>query len=307
MSALSEHLDRYLTLRRAMGYRLVEHGRLLAGFVAHLDASGETVVTVEAAVSWAAPPTTSAARASRRLSMIRGFASYLTAFEARTEVPPANCFGATHRRQIPYWYSAAEIDALMTAARCLPNALPAATFETVIGLMAATGIRPSEARGLDRGDIDFEHDELTVTANKLNKTRLLPIHPSVTAALHHYRVVRDRACPGPSTPAFFVTAAGTRIDGHHLAVPFRQLCDDSGITAGPGRRAPRLYDLRHTFAVNTLLDWHADDVDTAARLPTLSTYMGHLKPSATYWYLQAAPELMAIVAARLERSDRDPR
>lgn len=305
MSVLAGYLDEYLALRRALGYRLVEVGRLLHGFVEELERRGVAHVTTEVALAWAtAPSTRSPARAARRLAVVRQFAEYLTSFDEGSEVPPAELLQGSHTRQTPYLFSPGEILALMASARRLTPPLRAASYETLIGLMAATGIRTGEALALDRSDVDLRGGLLIVRCSKFGKSRQVPLHATTAAALRSYAGRRDRACPRPSTPSFLVSHAGTRLGGQTSAT-FRGLLVMAGVVTPPSRRRPRLYDLRHSFAVATLLSWHAAGADVQQQLPLLSTYMGHLNPKNTYWYLEAAPELMAILAARLEHYQAD--
>lgn len=306
MSALSNHLEDYLSLRRALGYRLVADGRALADFVAHLDDNALATVTAEAALSWAVSRGASANGIARRLSMVRRFCSYLVAFDDKTEAPPPHLVRADQSRTPPHLYSGAEVTALMAAASRLLPPLWAASLSTLIGLMAATGLRTGEVVRLDRSDVDVGAAVLSVRTSKLGKSRQVPLHPATAAALADYVVVRDQMCPEPVAPSFLVSATGTRIGSEGLGAAFRALVADCGIASATGR-APRLADLRHSFAVQTLLDWHDQGVDVQARLPALSTYLGHLNPSSTYWYLEAAPEFMATVAARLERFLGGPR
>jgi len=212
-----------------------------------------------------------------------------------------------HVRRTPYLYSASEILALMASARRLTPPLWAASVETLIGLLAASGMRPGEALALDRCDVDLHAGLITVRCSKFGKSRQVPLHGTTTAALRRYAARRDRACSHPSTPSFLVSPAGTGLGGSVLSSTFRRLLVSAGVVTPPSGRTPRLYDLRHSFAVTTLLSWHAAGVDVERRLPTLSTYMGHLNPKETYWYLDAAPELMAVVAGRLERHLADQR
>ena len=234
--------------------------------------------------------------------MVRRFAGYLTAFDERTEVPPADLLRAGQTRTTPYLYAPEEVAALITAARRLQPALRGATIATAAGLMAATGLRTGETVALDRGDTDLSAGVLTIHDAKWRKTRQVPVHATVAAALEHYRELRDATLPDTNTDAFFVSTTGSRLTAAELTRRFRRLLGDLGIHAPPFRRPPRLYDLRHSFAVATLIDWHAAGVDVQARLPVLSTYMGHLNPASTYWYLQASPELLGVVAARVERA-----
>jgi integrase/recombinase XerD len=302
MSVLADRLADYLALRRALGYRLVEDGRQLAGFVAFCDQRGEHTVTITTAIAWASSSHASAGQASRRLSMLRRFASYLVAFDDNTQIPPVDLLRAPQGRTTPYLYSPDEISALMAAARSLHPELVGATTATAIGLMAATGLRTGEVIALDQGDVDLTAAMLTVRDSKWHKSRYVPIHDTVVAALEDYRRLRGRTLPAPGTDAFLVSVTGARLRIGELTARFRGLRGDLGIQAPPFRRPPRLYDLRHSFAVSTLVDWHAAGVDVQARLPILSTYLGHLNPASTYWYLQAAPELLGVVAQRVARS-----
>jgi integrase/recombinase XerD len=301
MSQLARHIEEYLALRRALGFKLAKEGRFLPDFAAFTDAAGATTVTVDLAVRWAAQPQgTSPVWAAQRLSMVRGLARYLQAIDPATQVPPAGLLPARTRRATPYIYCDAEVTALMTAARALPSPLKAATFQALIGLLAATGMRGSEAMSLDRGDLDTEARVLTIRATKFRKSRQLPLHPSTLRALAGYQAIRDRACPAPAAPSLLVSTTGARLCHSTVQPVFRQLLGQAGI--GQGTRRPRatIHGLRHTFAVKTLLSWYRDGQDVQARLPTLSTYLGHASPAATYWYLTATPELLALAAGRLE-------
>jgi integrase/recombinase XerD len=301
MSAWSEALDGYLGLRRALGFRLHEHERLLRGLVGELDAVEADHLSVQAALSWAGRPTRDSERA-RRLSIVRAFATYLNILDERCEIPPANLFNAGQTRQSPYLYSSAQIASLMAAARRLSPPLRGATFETLIGLLAATGMRVGEALRLGRHDVDFESNRLDLLNSKFGKSRQIPVHPSTTEALARYAGLRDETFGYPGPPSFLVSSRGTALRTQSTDAIFRQLREQCSIDAAQGCRPPRPYDLRHSFAVATLLAWHAEGADVQRRLPALSAYLGHLRPANTYWYLEAAPELMAVVATRLERS-----
>lgn len=302
MSALDRALEDYLALRRSLGYKLRQEGRLLASFTACLQARGLDRVTVQAALGWATQPgSASPGWHAKRLSAVRGFTAYLATIDETSEVLPAGLLPGRVSRATPYLYSPAEITALMAAAARLACPLRAASFEAFIGLMATTGLRTGEVMALDRADADLAGGALIIRCSKLGKSRLVPLHATTTAALARYAGRRDQLWPRPVTPAFFLSGAGTRLNHHNVSTTFAGLLGAAGITAPPGRRRPRPYDLRHSFAVATLISWHADGADVQSRLPALSTYLGHVKPSATYWYLQAAPELLAVAAARLER------
>ncbi len=302
MSTLSRSAEEYLAVRRGVGYALHQEGRMLASFVAELERHGATRVTIEAALAWAtAPAGASPTWWAKRLGVVRGFARYLQTLDGATEVPPTGLLANRTQRTTPYLYSPEQIAALMGAARRLPTPLRAATFETLIGLMAATGLRTGEAMNLDLDDVDLDDGVLIVRRSKLSKSRLIPLHPTTTAALAGYVRRREELCRRPAAPAFFLSGAGTRLNHTNTSTTFARLLKNAGIASPPGRRRPRAYDLRHSFAVATLVTWYEQDADVAQRLPALSTYMGHVDPANTYWYLQSAPELMALAAERLER------
>jgi integrase/recombinase XerD len=301
MSQLAGHVEDYLTLRRALGFKLGKEGRLLPDFAAFADAAGAATVTVDLAVRWAAKPEgTSPVWAAQRLTMVRGLARYLQAVDPDTQVPSAGLLPARTRRATPHIYSDAEVAALMTAARALRNPLKAATFETLIGLLAVTGMRGSEAMALDRGDLDAAAGLLTIRATKFRKSRQLPLHCSTLQALAAYQATRDRLCPSPAAASLLVSSTGARLCHSTVQPVFRHLLRQAGTGQGTQRPRAAIHGLRHTFAVTTLLGWYRDGQDVQARLPALSTYLGHASPAATYWYLTATPELLALAAGRLE-------
>lgn len=300
MSPLETALGDYLAVRRAVGYRLDDDGRLLARFVAHLDAREIDTLTVRVAVEWAAA-TPNGGNGAKRLAAIRGFARYLQALDPAHEVPPTGVLPNRVRRTIPHLYSETDITALMTAARNLERSPWNVTVETIIGLLWATGMRIGEVLRLDTTDVDPAAGVLTVWLAKFGKSRLVPLAPSTVTALDRYRQQLPSDLP---TPAMFIGPDRRRVGYGRFNVTFSELLDSTGITAAAGRR-PRAHDLRHSFAVRTLLGWYRDGVDVQAMLPRLSTYLGHVEPASTYWYLSAAPELMALAAQRLEHRDAD--
>ena len=301
MSDLSSHLEDYLAMRRALGFKLGKEGRLLRDYATFAEAAGASTITTDLAVAWAIQPqNASPVWAAQRLSMVRGFARYLQAFDPAAQVPPAGLLPARTRRITPYIYSDADVAALMTAARMLRNPLKAATFETLIGLLAATGMRGSEAMQLDDSDIDDDAGMLAVRATKFRKSRQLPLHPATLGALAGYQVVRDQLCPAPGTGSLLVSTTGARLCQATVQPAFRHLLRQAGIGQGSSRPRPTIHGLRHSFAVKTLIGWYRDGQDVQARMPALSTYLGHVAPAATYWYLTGTPELLALAAARLE-------
>lgn len=300
MSTLDTHLEDYLRLRRSLGHELREAAWLLPGFVAFLDAQGRSTVTIELALAWAQQGVTAQARTvgPRRMTAARGFARYLAGIDSGTEVPPLGLM--PHRRawRLPFIYSPDQITLLMGQARASTGSvLRAATYETLIGLLAASGLRIGEAIKLDRGDVDHDEGVLLIRESKFGKSRLVPLQPSSMVALNSYAQLREELQPRPMDPGFFISLTSKRLCYAVVAQTFRRLVDETGIGADAPAR-PRLHDLRHTFAVRTLLGWYRDGQDVQAKLPFLSTYLGHREPSSTYWYLSAAPELLALAAER---------
>lgn len=304
MSDLRQSLSDYLAMRREMGFKLSYDGYLLSQFVSFCQTSQAEFVTIELAVAWATlPEQCSATWSYFRLKAVRGFARYLHAFDSRTGVPPTDLLPNGPQRATPYIYSSDEIKALMAAARAMHSPLRAATTEAVVGLLVATGMRVGEALALDRNDVDLSRGYLTVRHAKFNKTREIPLHPTCVAALNAYARRRDELATRASDSAFFVSMAGTRLSHSCVHQAFAELLRQAHIERRSPTCRPRVHDLRHSFAMTVLSGWFANSDDVAARLPSLSTYMGHASPSATYWYLSGTPELLALAAQRLEVAD----
>lgn len=301
MTALRSAVDDYLTIRRRLGFQLERAGQLLPDFVSYLEQAGAEHITSDLALSWATLPAGAhPAWWRQRLGIVRGFARHLQTIDPQSEVPPEDLLRAHRPRVTPYLYSPAEVAALMGAARALAPPLRAATYETLIGLLAVSGLRLGEALALDRADVDLDGGVLLVRRGKQGKPREVPLHESTTRALAEYGRLRDRRFPEPATQAFFVGRRGLRLSSGSFHDTFRTLVRRAGLEGCGERRLPRPHDLRHSFAVRALLDWYRAGVDVDARLPLLSTYLGHVDPAATYWYLQAAPELLALAGRRLE-------
>jgi integrase/recombinase XerD len=307
MGTMRHAAEEYIALRRAMGFKLDKPDRLVLKFADYLDWLGTGQLTIDTALTWARQP----AQAdpswwAYRLSAVRGFAAYLQPRMPGIQVPPADLLPLRATRATPYLYSGAQIAALMTAARALRTPLVAATYETLIGLLAVTGLRVGEVINLDRVDVDLAAGKLTVVNGKFGKSRQVPLHPSTIARLRDYARRRDGFVPAPRSSTFLLSTAGTRLSACRVEATFRALVRAAGLQPRSARCRPRLHDLRHTFAVSTVLDWYRDGQDVQARMPLLSTYLGHVDPSATYWYLSTAPELMALACARLERAQARP-
>ena len=302
MTSLEHALCDYLRLRRGLGYYLERDQSELEQFVEFLQQAQAERITTELAVQWARMPANQHPVIWRkRLSTVRGFARYLATVDPASEIPSTDLLRAHQPRTAPYIYSSEEISELMAAARSLGRPLAAATFETVIGLLACTGLRLREALALDRADVDLETGVLDILASKNHRQREVLLHPSATAALAEYARVRDQRFPAPATPAFFLNSWARPLLKERFWHTFRMLIKQAGLEGRGERVRPRPHDLRHTFAVRTLIGWYRAGEDIDRKMPALSTYLGHVSPESTYWYLQSVPELIGLATERLER------
>jgi len=284
MSPLRNALADYLTMRRALGYKMDKAERLLGQFVTFAEDRGETHVRTETALAWANLPAGAAAIwTSRRLAEVRLFARHLHALDGVSEVPPDDLLPARGRRATPYLYTSHEIAELMHATT----------------ILRATGMRIGEAISLDRDDFDADGGLVIIRHGKFDKARALPLHPTTVAALQDYLIRDDRPNPA-GMPALLISATGKRLRYTVVQPTFKKLLHHCGITPRSATCRPRIHDLRHSFAVSTITDDYRSG-DPGSRLAILSTYLGHADPADTYWYLSAAPELLALAGERLER------
>ena len=306
-TTMVQRVEDYLAQRRALGFQLRIEGGELLRFARYADASGhQGPVTTELALQWAQLSTTATPLyRARRLEVVRTFARHRRAQEPATEVPPKGILGPAHRRTQPYIYSGEEIVRLMRAARQLPapKGLRGETYAAMLGLLACTGLRISEALRLERADVDLTAGVIRVRETKFHKTRLVPLHPSATRALKRYAKKRDGVAP--LACSFFASEEGQHLPYSTVRHVFRKLAAAVIVSSGTHRR-PRLHDFRHAFACQSLLRWYRTGVDVNQRVAALSTYLGHAKISDTYWYLTAIPELMAIAARRFECLHKEP-
>jgi len=302
VTTLGQTADDYLRLRRALGHKLADAGRLLPRLVAYLESNDLETITIEAAMAWAQQPDadpTSTVWASR-MAVARGFARHLAGRDPRTEVPPVGILPGRRHRRVPYIYSSAEIASLMAQARLtIRSEFRASTIETLFGLLASTGMRVGEAIRLDNADLEWADGLAMVRSSKFGKSREVPLQASTVGALAAYARRRNQLQPSRSSPSFFVSIVGTRLLYADVLITFRQLTDAAGIGA-QSSVCPHIHDLRHSFAVHRLVDWYRNGEDVQARLPSLATYLGHVEPRSTYWYLSGAPELLGLAAGRLE-------
>lgn len=305
MSPLRSMLREYLAVRRALGFKLYSEGQLLKHFVDFAERLGATYITTDLALKWASDPAGAPARRrARRLSLVRHFARFASASDSRTVVPPENLIPYRYRRIAPYIYRDDEVHRLLTGARKLRSStgLRPHTYVTLLGLYAAAGLRPGEPLRMDREDVDLIHGVLTIRESKFGRSRLVPVHASTQRALQRYADRRNRVFRCPHSESFFLCERGTRVSMESASTTFSALVRQIRLSAGRGRRPPRIYDLRHRFAITTLTEWHRRGEDVGRRLPELSTDLGHSSVANTHWYLTATPEFLRHARWRAERS-----
>lgn len=301
-SDLRTHLEDYLRLRRGLGFTLARDGQVLARFIDYLRRRALTSITTEAAITFAQlPRDVDPVSWSHRLGAIRGFARYLATIDPATEIPPTGVFPGQGKRPTPYIYTDAEIQRILHAAKDLRPEMRAATIQTLLGLLAVSGMRIGEALALRRAEVDLQAGVLTVAGRKAGHPRLVPLHPSTVEQLRRYARRRDRRIPPPRrSDTFFVSTTGSALPYSSVREAFVEITTAIGLRTATVR--PRAHDLRHAFTVSCLLDCYRSGLDVAAMMPVLSTYLGHVNPASTYWYLTATPELMGLAAQRLQAS-----
>jgi integrase len=234
---------------------------------------------------------------------VRGFARYWSATDPLTEIPPNGLLPYRPARAKPHLYSDEQILRLLEAAKSMPatHSLQPWTYYCLLGLLAVTGLRISEALNLRSTDVDWTEGILTIRGAKFGKSRLIPLHASCLHVLSDYSARRDRLFADRKAPFFFCSRYGGRLDEGQVRRVFYMISRQIGIRGASASRGPRLHDFRHRFAVQTLLRWHRTGEDVQRRLPILSTYLGHGHVTDTYWYVTGTPELMAAVGHRLDQ------
>lgn len=307
MSDLARAADEYLRLRRALGFELRCAGRELPKFVGFLARQKADWVTTKLALRWAQEdPTASSFTHSDRLGVVRCFARWHSATDPRTEIPMAGLLPRRYQRPTPYFYTDQQVEQIVLSARSLPSAqgLRGPTFSTIYGLLAVTGMRVGEAVALDRDDVDLTTGILSVRQGKFGKARFIPVHEKTCSILGDYDRQRTAILPTPKTPAFFVSERARRISTGSAQDSFITVSREMGLrphaTKKRRGRGPRLHDLRHRFAIQTLIQWYRSGADVDREIPKLATYLGHVRLSSVYWYLQAVPELLQIATERSE-------
>lgn len=287
---MRSRVESYLKQRRALGYELHIDGRMLLNFARYADRSGHGgSLTSKLALHWAAlPKAASRFYWARRLEVVRIFARHQVAIEPATEIPPRHVFGPAHRRQTPHLYSAAQVRQLLARAARLPGRLRSLTYKTLLGLLACTGLRISEALALEVDDVDLEQGCLLVRESKYHHSRWVPLHSTALAPLRRYDRRRRRLFPGAQH--FFVSDRGRHFAYTTVRCVFRELA--AGVKSNGARPWVRLHDLRHTFATRVLLRWQRSVRGATGRMTILCRYLGHSRVTDTYWYLTATPKLL---------------
>lgn len=301
MKTLKTSVKEYLKVRRSLGYKLQDTERLLNKFINYLMEQGSNHITASQSLEWAMlPKNIQQAHWSRRLSVVRLFAQYRKAEDPSTEIPASHLLSKQPSRATPYIYSDDEIHRLLTACKSLPShGLRHHTYFTFFGLIAVTGCRVGELISLNQDDVDLQNGWIIIRSSKFKKSRLLPLHKTVLRKLKIYSQVRNQFEKHDDN-AFFVSDKGTRITVSSTRAAFIRASKQIGLRGPFDSFGPRIHDLRHTFAVKSILQWYRKGEDVSQKVAILSAYLGHKKPSDTYWYLSGIPELMNEAAARLE-------
>lgn len=292
----------YLAERRCLGFDLKISGHVLMNFARFADAMEHRgSITEDLALAWAhSTPSQRPITWARRIEVIRPFAKHLKQLYPDTVVPRCDLCGRAHRRLTPHIYTKQELNELLAAsAAMLPaGSIRPLTYEALFGLIAATGLRISEAINLSRDDVNLVAGTLTVRETKFHKSRLIPLHPTVTRAMKRYAARRTLVVATEPCNSFFVNLDGRKLHPRTVHWAFGRLREQLGWIARGDHALPRIHDLRHTFVCWRILKWYQDGENVDNRMIALSTYLGHVKPSDTYWYLTAVPDLMEIVSQK---------
>jgi integrase/recombinase XerD len=308
MNTLRQAVQEYLSLRRSLGFKLQDAGKGLLDFVTFMEQHHASYITQALALAWAQQPSNvQPAHWAQRLSFVRGFARHRSATDLRTQIPPAGLLPFQPKRARPYLYSDAEIRSLLRAALNMPcrferSELRPWTYHCLFGLLSVSGLRLGEARNLELQDVDLKAAVLTIRGAKFGKSRLVPLHASTCKVLADYIARRQRHWAArPVSSYVFVSTWGNRLDSGDIHRTFYALSRQIGLRGAADSHRPRLHDIRHVFATNTLVNWYKSDQDPERRLPILSAYLGHVHVADTQWYLSGSPELMREAMRRLER------
>jgi integrase/recombinase XerD len=308
MNTLREAVQEYLDMRHSLGFKLREAGKELVDFVRFLEQHNADYITQALALAWAQQPANvQPSHWAHRLSSVRGFARHRSAVDPRTQIPPPTLLPFQPKRARPYLYSEEEIRSLLRAALRMPHRYQCGklrpwTYYCLFGLLSVSGLRLGEARNLELQDVDVKAGVLTIRGAKFGKTRLVPLHTSTCAVLADYLARRQRHWAGRTPSSYlFISSWGNRLDGGEIHRTFYALSRQIGLRGPSDRHGPRLHDMRHRFATNTLVQWYRSGQDPERRLPLLSAYLGHVHVADTQWYLEGSPELMREAMQRLQQ------
>jgi integrase len=299
---IRQGVEEYLTIRQSLGFRLDHPKRMLRNFVSFLEQEDSSYISTDLIVKWAnLPKNTQLFTRAARFSIIRKFIEYWHNFDSSAEVPPKDLLIYSYRRKPPYIYTDEEVSRLLLACKKLTSkiGLRKHTYQVFFGLIACTGLRRSEVIILDKEHIDFDRSIITIKNSKFNRSRMVPIHSTVLKHLIEYNQHRDQLFPILKTNAFFVSEKGLRLNRSAIRDTFLEISQIIGIRNQSDRCGPRIHDLRHRFAVKTIIKWYKSGINVDQRMPILSTYLGHIDPRYTYWYLSNIPELMNLALSRL--------
>lgn len=307
MSALRKAVGQYLELRRGLGFKMDSQAFVLRRFVDFAEREGAESVTTELVLRWTKQPNRALPTTwKERVGTVRVFATWYQAYDPRTEPPPKSLLPFRYRRKPPYIYSDDEVAKIVEAMAQIQSrrGVRGLTWSTFFALIAVTGMRISEAIALDRGDVDLDDGVITVRQAKHGKDRYLPLHSSTRLALADYAKRRDRLLGKRNTSAFFLSEQGNRVGICGARYMFAKVSQDLGIRPrAPGHgHGPRIHDLRHRFAVRTMIDWYRSGRNVEAEIPRLATYLGHVHVQDTFWYLEGIPELLQLATERLQNS-----
>jgi integrase len=307
MNTLRQAVQEYLSLRRSLGFKLEAAGKGLLDFVTFMEHHRTSYITTALALAWAQQPIdVQPTHWAQRLSFVRGFASHRSATDSRTQIPAQGLLPFQPRRARPYLYSDDEIRRLLHATLNLPcrggaSKLRPRTYYCLFGLLSVSGLRLGEARSLELHDVDLKAAVLTIRSGKFGKSRLVPLHASTCKVLADYLARRQRHWAGREvSPYLFVSNWGNRLDSGEIHRTFYALSRQIGLRGISDHHGPRLHDMRHRFATNTLVTWYRAKQDPERLLPILSAYLGHVHVADTQWYLSGSPELMREAMRRLE-------
>ena len=308
MNTLRQAVHEYLSMRRHLGFKLREAGKALLDFATFMEQRHAPYITQSLALSWAQQPVNVLPACwAQRLSVVRCFARYRSSSDPRTQIPATGLLPFQPKRARPYLYSDEEIKSLLRAALNMPHryksgALLPWVYYCLFGLLSVTGLRLGEARNLELQDVDLQTAVLTIRNAKFGKTRLVPLHVSTCEVLSDYIERRHRHWAGrPVSSYLFVSSRGNRLDGGQIHRAFYVLSRQIGLRGASDSHGPRLHDMRHRFATNTLVNWYRSHQDPERLLPLLSAYLGHVHIADTQWYLEGSPELMREAMSRLEQ------